>query len=565
MQGVRNAALLLEAMLAGVLLPGVVMGATPGEIIQKRQQLQIEQDDSRVQRVLPPGGADLDKTAPEAGTGGPRAAQCYQIEHIELGGAEHLGAGMRRRIEAEFAGSCLGVAQITRILSLITFDYVRQGYVTTRAYLPAQDLHQGTLRIQIIEGIISSVRIDGNGSHASTLTAFPGLTGRILNLRDLEQGIDQLNRLSSNHARLDIRPGAKAGESDVVVRNEAQFPLHVFTSYDNQGASSSGQHAVSGTLLEDGLLGLNEALSYTHRQSVEHPDHYSEQNSVALSIPYGYYMLSMNASRSRYFNRVQLPSGASAPLEGSSQSTSVSLDRVLYRDQSSRFDMSAGLSSGQSRNYFAQQFLIVSSRNLTVLNLRANYSAFLSGASVSASLGYDQGLKAFGAMRDADDAGPDQPRAQFRKLLANVSLTYPFRVAGQTFSYGGQLSVQHAYTPLFGSEQMLIGGAWSVRGFYDNSLTGDSGYTLRNELSWHLPDIVRSHARTTRLYGAFDSGYVKNLSDRESGGSLTGATGGLRMDWKHLSLDLYRSYPLSKPASMQRESAQTWFRLSAYI
>ncbi|MHA4875143.1 POTRA domain-containing protein, partial [Enterococcus faecium] len=88
--------------------------------------------------------------------------------------------------------------------------YLSEGYITSRAFLPEQDLASGILTLGILEGRVENIVIDGKPD-PMTLTLFPNLAGEILNLRDLEQGVEQLSRLRSLSYRLDIQPGRQAG------------------------------------------------------------------------------------------------------------------------------------------------------------------------------------------------------------------------------------------------------------------------------------------------------------------------------------------------------------------
>ena len=98
------------------------------------------------------------------------------------------------------------------MLQSLTNAYVERGYVTSRAVLGPQDLSRGVLVIKIIEGRVESVGPDAASTMQPKqfLTIFPGVKGSVLQLRDIEQGLDQLNRLPSNNATMRIEPGAEA-------------------------------------------------------------------------------------------------------------------------------------------------------------------------------------------------------------------------------------------------------------------------------------------------------------------------------------------------------------------
>src|SRR3546814_8677404 len=96
---------------------------------------------------------------------------------------------------APYLGRCVTVDDIERLLGEVTKAYIDRGYATTRAYLPEQDLSSGRLRIEVVEGRISRIEVDGSGVFVPGAFLYPD--GDRLNLRRLEQGLDQINRLRS--------------------------------------------------------------------------------------------------------------------------------------------------------------------------------------------------------------------------------------------------------------------------------------------------------------------------------------------------------------------------------
>lgn len=537
------------------------------DLIQQRQQQQLQQDREEARRAIPPGGADLESLVPAPTAPAGLPSQCHTIQHIVIRNRPHLSSAVVQDVDTRFAGHCLGVNEITQILGLVTRDYIERGYVTTRAYLPGQDLRTGTLLIDVVEGVIEQLKQDDGTSRLPLSTSFPAGAGQLLNLRDLEQGIDQLNRLQSNNATLDIQPGSSQGGSTVLIHNQPGRPVHLFVSYDNQGSVSTGANQGSAALTLDNLTGLGEIFTATHRESipVSNKEHYSASDDFNLSLPYGYNTFALDVNRSRYINVLTLPSGTQQTAEGNNKVSTFSWNRVAYRDQVSRFTVGAGLTTKDARNYFAQQFLSVSSRKLSVLDLKASYSTAIGNMQWSLDLDYARGLAEFGAMHDAGNLPGEQPHAQFQKMTADARLHLPFTLLGKQFSYDSEVFAQQAYNPLYGSEQLLIGNIYSVRGFVNNSLSGDTGYYWRNDISMAHQFRIGGEILNGKIYAALDTGWVSNMNPDLQGGSLTGAALGLQLHWRGLSWDLFRSAPIAKPATLAREPAQTWFRISAAL
>ena len=535
------------------------------EVMQRLEQQRLQQD---IERALPPErspqGVDTKALVPksDASSAGPG---CHTIREIAITGAPHLPESVGTEIRSRYLDRCLGVSEIEEILGEITKAYILRGYVTARAYLPAQNLASGRLEIVVIEGKVSSIRIeDGGKGSVSKGNAFPGVEGRVLNLRDLEQGIDQLNRLASNNARLDIVPGEQPGESIVVIRNEPRSRFHFNIGYDNQGDSNTGKYQTGGTLSLDNPFGFDDFITATHRETTpgDKGRKFSGSDSLLYSIPFGYTTATLGKSRSQYATPVALPSGLELVSSGNTTTSYITVNRVMYRDQANKATLGATLTTKQSRNYLAGNFMQVSSRNLTVLDIDGSLATALGGGALQLNAGLSEGLDAMGALTDLDGLPDSAPRAQFRKYRLGANYTLPFRLADHDAAFSSQLAIQRAENVLYGSEQMLIGGLYTVRGFVRNTLSGDHGYYWRNEVSMRFPVQIGDTTLGGRAFVAYDQGRVTNRAPGVPSGSLAGGAIGVSIAWKGASWEWFCTRPLSGPSWMNLEGTQTWFRVS---
>ncbi len=535
------------------------------ETLQRLEQQRLQQD---IERALPPErspqGVDTRTLVPK--TDASAAGQgCHPIRELVITGAPNLPESVRTELNARYLNRCLGVPEIEEILGEITKAYILRGYVAARAYLPAQNLGSGRLEITVIEGKVSSIRIeDGNKGSVSKGNAFPGVEGRVLNLRDLEQGIDQINRLASNNAQLDIQPGDQPGDSSIVVRNEPRSPLHFNIGYDNQGDLNTGKYQTGGTLSVDNPFGFDDFITATHRETTPGDKHrkFSGSDSLLYNIPFGYTTATFGRSRSQYATPVVLPSGLELVSSGNTTTSYITVDRVMYRDQANKATLGATLTTKQSRNYLAGNFMQVSSRNLTVLDIDGSLATALGGGAFQLNAGLSEGLDAMGALKDLDGLPDTAPRAQFRKYRLGANYTLPFRLADRDAAFSSQLTTQYAENVLYGSEQMLIGGLYTVRGFVRNTLSGDHGFYWRNELSTRFPVQVGDTTLGGRAFVAYDQGRVTNRAPGVPSGSLAGGAIGVSIAWKGASWEWFCTRPLSGPSWMNLEGTQTWFRVS---
>jgi len=531
------------------------------DVILQQQQDQIRQDQENARRAIAPSGASL-KT-PDMGKTEP-VGPCRDIQEIVINGADHLSKTTIKHIVQAYQGRCLAANDIEALLTQITGAYFSRGYITSRAYLPAQDLKTGKLTITVVEGVVERYQIEGPAaSRIWPYGVFPSSSGSLLNLRDIEQGIDQINRASSNNARLDIQPGSKAGESVVVVQNPSTFPLHLLTSFDNQSVAATGRESGMVTITEDGLLHANEVVSVTRRQTLPNNDnHFSRSNALNVSLPFGYSTLNFNVSSSAYNSLIHTPSGASLLSQGNTLTRSLGLDRVVYRDQDSRISVSGTLSTQRTDSYIASQFLDVASRSLTSFDAGVAGFTRLAGGIFNMRLDYVHGLTILDALNDPKGLPYDLPHAQFAKVMIDAGYDRPFSFMGQPLSWSSRLNAQTSSTSMFGSQQIIIGGPLSVRGFLNTSLSGDSGYYWRNELGMPRAFDLGGNTLNTRFYAGVDVGCVNNNAVGVPSGALSGITLGVSGQLRQFSGELSLSHELSQPAGTVRESGQVFFRLS---
>ncbi|MFC4424566.1 ShlB/FhaC/HecB family hemolysin secretion/activation protein, partial [Cupriavidus pampae] len=181
-----------------------------------------------------------------------------------------------------------------------------------------------------------------------------------------------------------------------------------------------------------------------------------------------------------------------------------------------------------------------------------------------------QGLNLLGSLHDPSDLPRDLPHAQFNKFTLDLGYNRRFELAGTPLTFSTQLSGQAANDTLYGTQQILIGGPSSVRGFQNYTLAGDNGYFVRNELGlpWQVSTAMLGNPTGTlagRVYAGFDWGNVTNRAAGVPSGSLSGATLGIGLFWKTVAIDAFAARAVRAPSSQFREGTLFSLRLSASI
>jgi hemolysin activation/secretion protein len=497
----------------------------------------------------------------EISTDLPQETPCFVIERVEFE-PDVNRFGWLERAAGFVRGQCVGVQGLRQVVSVLDRQLIGAGYVTTRLSLPEQDLSHGTLRLRLHVGQVSAVRMTRAGSTENApddawgtwWNAFPLSSGDVLNVRDLEQGVEQMKRLPSQDVNTRIEPGEAPDTSIVYIERQTgtwRDRVRGGLTVDNSGGQVLGRTQVSAYLAVDNPLGLNDVLNLSANTNGERPrtDHRSQSAGASYSIPFGYHSFSLSKNYSRYAQRVQgttvtfLSSGKSDTTEGRWQ-------YVAYRNASSKLMVHAALSTRQASSYLDDVELVVQRRKTTNGELGASFKYLFSRASLDVDVAFRRGLPWLHARHDLPGSGEDGPTLRPRIWSYGASVAVPFAVFDYPLQYSLAVRGQLTRDMTTSTDQISIGGRYSVRGFDgDNVLMAESGYTVRNELA--LP-MRMAEGLDTVLYAGLDWGRVWGPSGvYVIGNQLLGTALGVRGRYARWQFDCAVGAPLKRPDGFQ--------------
>lgn len=482
-------------------------------------------------------------------------AKCIDIKEIELINDSVIFPKEILEITNHYKEQCLSIVAIKNITKEITNYYIKQGYITSQAFIPEQDLSNYILRIQVIEGRIESITIEDSPSRLVAMT-FPNLTGSILNLRDIEQGLEQLNRSTSARYTIDIQPGTKSGYSRVVIQKQVStLPLNSQLSLDNSGNKSTGKQLLTGNLTADSLLGLGEQWSFNASTDTDFSrSHHSRYTVAAINVPYGYWSYRYQFYRNNTLQPFQA-SGQQYSYEGKNTNQQLDISRLIYRDGKQRLTLQGSLRHKNAKIQLAEQTLVISSPTLTSIMLSPQYTTMLGQGYFTLNPAAEWGISAFGASQDF--LAKDSPRSHYRKFSLSSSYQYYFS-NGLTYltSFYGQYSPDN----LYGIERISIGGQYSVRGYHEQSLSGNRGGYWRNEMS---KDIIDTSLGQLRVVGALDYGFIASDKYHVENGTLAGGAVGISLiSNNRFYSQLLFSKPLHYPSQLKPDNWSTYWSVS---
>ena len=488
---------------------------------------------------------------------------CFSIRSISLEDCTGVFAwalAAANPAEDPAVGRCLGAAGINMLMSRVQNAVMARGYVTTRVLARPQDLEDGHLVLTLIPGRVRAVRISADSDARAELSnAIPIRAGDVLNLRDLEQGLENLKRLPSVEADIRIEPGGLPGESDLVVVWKQAFPLRFNFSANDGGSHATGKLLSTVSLSADHLLALNDLfyVSFNHDLGGgERGRSGTRGHSLHYSVPYGHWLLSLSNSENRYHQTV---AGATQNYlySGTSENYDVRLSRTLYRDARQKLGVFLRGYLTKSANYIDDTEVEVQRRRMAGWEAGMHNRLYLAQGMADLSVAYRRGTGAFDALA-APEEDFDEGTARPSLWTAEATVRWPFEFMGGRWRYDALWRAQWNRTPLVPQDRFSIGGRYTVRGFDGESvLMAERGFLIRNDLSFVVPGTGQE------LYLGLDHGRVGGRSaDLLVGRALTGAVLGLRGGYRQLTWDVFLGTPLAQPKGFQTAGRSGGFSLN---
>ena len=210
----------------------------------------------------------------------------------------------------------------------------------------------------------------------------------------------------------------------------------------------------------------------------------------------------------------------------------------------------------------------MSPASLTEYQLGFNHGRRIGSAFLNLDLGWQRGSGALDAQRKGSPKGW-QPVARYNKYTLTASYLQPFQLAGERFSFDSLFNAQRSEDVLYSPQRFSLGGLYSIRGYKDQSLTGDSGYYWRNQLRWSRPVTwhwLQPLLQQYSLLAAYDLGAIRgDKYNHESSGRMASHAIELSAQGEHLALSITSAHTLSRPDALERKERPVYFRIDVFF
>jgi hemolysin activation/secretion protein len=516
---------------------------------------------------IPPTGVDTKNIVPTSDLTVPtqsvrnQIAQTIPIKKIEVTGSTIYGTDKLDPIIKPLEGKEVTEAQLAEAAGAITQLYINDGYVTTQAAVDPQSLASGVAKIQVFEGKIEKIEILGvsavNPDYIKSRVEL-GI-GNPLNTSKLEDQL-RLLRTDPSFTSVDasLKLGSKTGSSILSIKVVEANQLGGFASFDNYSAPAVGSERMGVGLNYRNLFGLGDVFTASYYRTTTGG---SNQYDFGFSIPVNPMngTISIRFAPSNY--RITQSPFDAFNINGTNEVYSATYRQPLIRTPREELALSLGYEYQRGQTFLFNNLAVPfgigpeadGTSRTSVFKFGQDYTNRDIDGVWALRSQFSLGTGLFGSTVVSD------PSAIFLSWLGQVQRV---QVLGSDTILIGSLDAQFSADPLLPSQQFVIGGGQSVRGFRQNVRSGDNGIRFSTEARFA---VARNEEGRTLLQLApfVDLGTVwnngRNLNALPDGNFIAG--GGLGLMYEPISrLNLRLDYAipfvnLSDRGSNLQESA----------
>ena len=423
------------------------------------------------------------------------ATKGVYVNNIEVAPSQILTEQEIKDIIEDYTQTNLTFENLQEIVDKINKLYLEKGFVTARAYLPEQTIENETVKIELLEGKVGDVTIEGNKwTRTSYIDKRLNLKkGELFNIQGLEQNLMIFNRYNDNvELSGTLLPGqSQLGTTDVDVKVREKLPFHITALMDNAGRSTIGKFRGGLMLQDDSLFGFRDRLTigaYANKYSV---------------TPFADYNIPVNKKDGRIgfnfssgFSKIGHGPYEMFNIKSRSQNYSLYYTQPLYRKPWTELSSTTSIAYKRSVTSFDGEDLFKNEVTTAQTGLSYRYDTKRGIWYLNQNVSYSFPIF------DKD--------SNYLKLDGGILRIHDFG-HGFVGTLRGNYQVIPNKRVVPYIDQMVAGGMATVRGYSEGLLIGRSGYILSAEMLFPiLPRTIKSKDKTKEypFLGTFMKGFV---------------------------------------------------------
>ena len=487
------------------------------------------------------------------------------VQGIQIKGATQYSEDTLKEFYIDLIGKEVTLADVYQIENKITHKYRQDGFILSRALIPEQRIQGGVVVIQVIEGYISEIVVEGGGNVEKRIRQYLHkiLEKNPVNIKELEKYLLLVNDLPGISIESILQPSDEDPGASNLVAIVSKDLIDGSARYDNYGSHYVGPTRGSFDINLNSFLGLGEKLSLNFL--LASPASELKYSQVAISVPVGHDGFSIDFKASQGPSE---PDDDLAVLETETDSTSQTVLGYLPVIRSRNFNLTfdAGYTRTRTDVSVLKVDFIIDRVKAFHLKGTVDFLDDFGGSnkiSLQAKRGYD-----FAQTTDEGSLLSSRPEAHPSFITYKGEIERNQNL--QNYLEGLNLAFlclwQYSDEPLLSSEEFGVGGRTIGRGFDAGEILGDKGYAVSAELQYSIPNLwgLSSH-----MYAFYHMGKVWNRDevDQKTDNEkprLESHGVGARFFWEEtMSFNIEISKPLTRvPADHSKKQPRYQFGMT---
>ncbi len=451
------------------------------------------------------------------------------LHQLELSGVSLLDSEVLEQLKKEYEKREIKLAEAYEFVARVNKLYAEKGYFTCLAFLPAQKIKDGVIKVKVIEGVIEGIGISGNQMLDSEfiLDQLDISTQSPPRLDELNYKLSTFSILRNTQLNTDFQAGATEGTTamSLKVREQAKYSGQLYL--DNYGSESNGKAKLGGIFRSASLSGSADPLTLGASLGLK-------KGTQSFFVDYNRPLTlvdNIGAFYSYSRSKVIQEPRASIGIKSKSHFATLNYSRVLSPWTPYFLQFRAGVDRTDSEGYVG---IIRTENTGWRLWSGLDYAWSEAGQNLMTSLTYT-----YAATEHAGFSGEKKRDIQRWNLAAS------YRISSEIGAYAAYKGRAQFTTNerMPSTEKWSLGGVYSIRSLGSGVIAGDKGWEHRLSLGWTgsgLSRVIKS--LDTSIY--YEVGVVKNDQDLGFGQDSFSGAGievnsglvgnlGLSMIWAH--------------------------------
>jgi hemolysin activation/secretion protein len=447
----------------------------------------------------------------------------FEVKKIEVKGSTIFDSEQLSKLTRPVEGKSATLAELKQLADAITQLYWDRGYLTSRAILADPAISEGVVQIRVIEGYVDKIQVEGtkriNPNYVRSRIAL-GMK-KPVNTGDIEEGL-RLLQTDPLFSKVEgtLNPG-KDGQNTLVVKVTEAKPLKAALSVDSYSPPSIGSERFGMNAVYSNLTGLGDELAASYYFTARGG---SNIYDLSYRLPVNAMNGTLQLRTSINNNQVIQDPFKSFNIRGESQLYEINFRQPVVRSLKQELALSLGFTVQDGQTFtFAGPTPFgfgpdeKGNSRTRVLKFGQEYLARDTQGAWSLSSLFSLGIDVFDATKNADridgfDATEKNKRIPDGQFFSWLGQIQRVQRLGSDALLIAKADIQLTPNGLLPSQQFVIGGGQSVRGYRQNARAGDNAVrvVLENQLTIHKDE---SGNPLVKIAPFLDLGYVWNTND----------------------------------------------------